>query len=415
MGLFSIFSGKSPETHEQRGDKFIEIGAYGDARIEYENALHKIETKFPEKAPLIERIRQKMTRAGEFLARAHMENADILVNAGDYQEALELFQLAMDLAEDENLKNTVSKKIHSLIEDYGESDISDSPVPGATSTAVSDDALMELVIPEDASEDELFSVLCHAVPESVENAYHSYGDAFKQGYIALNQGEFEMAVELLTGAMEENARPNLIALELATAHIHLQDYDNARELLESFLREHPEDIRAYQLLCEIYWDTRDYDKADRLLAGCPDTIRENPPILLLLGETRFQEKAYDAAESVFNRYIAINGQDEIVSRSLAKTLEARGDLEAARELYAQTINQCTSCQKRVDPFLKRRYAELSFQAGDTSTKLLDIYLALAQEDPANRSVYYQRIAGIYEKKGDMLEARRYAAFGSEAR
>ena len=39
MGLLSIFSGKAPENHEQKGDALFEANAYGKAVVEYQRAL----------------------------------------------------------------------------------------------------------------------------------------------------------------------------------------------------------------------------------------------------------------------------------------------------------------------------------------------------------------------------------------
>ena len=47
MGFLKIFSGKSPEEHEQKGDSLFKISAAGDAKLEYEAALHKLENHIP--------------------------------------------------------------------------------------------------------------------------------------------------------------------------------------------------------------------------------------------------------------------------------------------------------------------------------------------------------------------------------
>ncbi|MGM0453063.1 MAG: tetratricopeptide repeat protein [Thermodesulfobacteriota bacterium] len=416
MGLFRIFSGKTPEEHEQSGDAYARGGAFGEARLEFEKALQKIERKFPEKAPLSPRLAEKYQQASESLARSHQKEADALADAGDQDAAGELYHLALDLTGDEALKKHLSDRLQRMHQEH------DTAETGALQPDPADpDAGENLADPEEAPElseesaEEIFSVLCHALPEDLEAAYRSYGEAFKAGYIALNQGDFETALEQLSLALEENAdAPGLIALELATAYIHLDDHDHARYLLERFIEQNPEEIRAYQLLCEIYWERGDYTAADDLLAACPDAIQNAKAILLLTGETRFQEKDMDAAEAAFIQYIDIHGEDEIVCRALAKTRESRGDLDSAKELYAQIINQCSACGAMVDPFLKRRYAELSFESGDLTAKLLDIYLGLVREDPDNRGLYFHRIARIYENQGESREAHRYDAFARQS-
>jgi len=414
MGLFRIFSGKSPEAHEQRGDDCIKSGAFGDARIEYEKAVCKIEKHFPEKAHLASRLNEKILKANESLARTHLENANSLAEIGDFREARDLYALAGELTRDEALRAKIDARMASAHEDRVPSRkplTEDLHLPHPE--AVSDDIPDEF---SDDSDDEIFSILCHALSPETEDAYRGYGDAFMRGYIALNRGEFKAAEKELTRALEENAgKHTQIPLELATACIHIKDYNRARGLLETVIAEHPGEVRACHLLCEIYWETRDYAHANRLLAEVPGELRKDLSILLLKGETRYQEQAFEAAELIFREAMTIHGSDEIVSRALAKTLEAKGETDAAREMYAEIINRCTSCQKAVDPFLKRRYAELCFNTGQYSTKLLDIYLGLTQEDPANRALYYRRIATIYKERGEMGESRRFDAFAENIR
>jgi tetratricopeptide (TPR) repeat protein len=433
MGLFDMFSGKSPERHEARGDEYAGNRAFGDARIEYEKALEKIEKRFPEKAHLKDRLVGKMQHASNGLAENHLVNADAMAKAGDTADARELYQLALDLVADNGLK----KKIEARLRDLAAGIDASGAVKPAYGGAVRENDHTGLEDDEDDGDDdeyedayddeydeyddddddeydkEIFDVLCNALPADLQEAYGNYGESFMSGYVALNEGDFEYAVEQLENAMAENSPPNLIPLELATALIHLGDHDAAVDLLESFVRQNPEQTRAYQLLCEIYWEKQDYDRAGRLLAKAPDSLKNSKSVLILEGENLFQRKEYSAAASIFEKYMNAHGKDEIVSRALAKTMEASGRIEDAKNLYAEIINSCLTCGTRADPFLKRRYAELCFQGGDTSTNLLGIYLDLAREDPDNRSVYFSRVSSIFDSQGEADEARRYEALSKK--
>ncbi|MFO8113612.1 MAG: tetratricopeptide repeat protein [Desulfosalsimonadaceae bacterium] len=403
MGFFGIFSGRSPESHEERADAFMRSGAFGDALIEYEKALDKIEKRFPEKAHLKDRLGDKLGSARNALAKTHLEDAEIMIKAGEHAEARELFQLAMELAEDGDVKRKIEQRLADFVGSEAVSvkppPVYDREEPGLEEEEEADE--------EDEYDEEIFSVLCHALPEEMQEAYQGYGRSFVSGYVALNDGDFQAAARHLEDAMAENSGHTLIPLELATAYIHLDANDEAAELLESFVAQNPEQTRAYQLLCEIYWGKKDFDRSGRLLSQVPDSIKHAKAMLLLQGENRFQKKEYAAAEAIFNECAAIHGKDEIISRALAKTLEASGRTEEAKALYAEIINKCHSCGTRADPFLKRRYAELCYQSGDTSKNLLDIYLGLVQEDPDNRSAYFGRISDIFHHKGEFDEARRF--------
>jgi len=45
-----------------------------------------------------------------------------------------------------------------------------------------------------------------------------------------------------------------------------------------------------------------------------------------------------------------------------------------------------------------------------STRILEMFLSLVQEDPDNRREYYDRIGKLYESAGNSAEAQRYFEF-----
>lgn len=408
MGLFRMFAGKSPESHEEKGDAYLRLGAFGDARIEFEKALHKIETRFSEKKHLAGRIREKLRSASEALARQHVENAAALAEAGEPEQAAELYGLAMGLTNRQDLQRKIEQGLQQLAPAGGPVFNGDpgtvAPQPDAGSAEEAGQVFGEKI----QDTDEIFSVLCSSLPAQTAAVYRQYGSRFARGYVALNRGDFARAAEELFEALKEhNGKNTLIPLELATAYLHLEQHARALEILEAFLSENSGEIRAYQLLCEIYWEAGDFSAADRLLASAPHDMRRLPGFQMLAGETRFQAGDLPGAESAFLAYAEAHGSDEIVSRALAKTYEAAGQPEKARDLYARVMNRCASCGRSIDPFVKRRFAELSYECGETSSKLLDLFFTLVREDPDRRADYYGRIGSIYEKRGETREAARY--------
>ncbi|MFP4649531.1 MAG: tetratricopeptide repeat protein [Desulfobacterales bacterium] len=417
MGLLSIFAGKKPEDHEEKGDELFRSKAFGDARIEFERALHKIDTRFSEKAHLKDRIRQKLDSAGDCLALVHVENAEAMAEAGDTREAEELFELALGLAGREDTRRKITKAVNRLYENKNQNqDAAESASGHSQGESADYENHYSPDTPdfEDRDDAELFAVLLNALPAETAEAYRSYGETFARGYAALNRGEFDLAIEELSAAMEENRDDfTLIPLELATAYLHAEEHGRARDLLESFISQNPEETRAYQLLCELYWEAGEFSKAGALIESSPAVIRGSASIQLLDGETRFQSGDLNGAREVFRACMDEHGAGEIVLRALAKTCEAAGDIEEARALYAQIMNHCASCQRAVDPLIKRRFADLSLESGDTSSKLLDLLFSLVQEDPDNRGDYYLRIGRIYEKRGEDKEARRYLGLAGQ--
>jgi len=404
MGFLDFFSGGSPEKYEQKADAFVISGSYGDAKIEYEKALDKLDRQ-PESKPGYNRlIEDKLRHCKEELALEHRQNGAALVEAGCADEARELFYLALELTADLRLTTDIKMLLDSIPTDADEPEayaFPDDAMPG-TGTYEEDDP---------GSEEEYFTALCNSLEDVERDEYRSYSDTFRQGFIALNRGDFRTAVVLLSEA--HDAYPfatNYITLELATAHLNMDDNELARELLENFLNEHPESLKAYYLMCEILWESKAFDAVRELLSNCPEDLSGSLPVKMLAGETLLRSEKYEEAVSFFRELLETAGWNNAVAQALAGAYEALGLNEKARNLYGEIMGSCAGCGAHVDPKVKQRYAETSFETGDFSTKILELYLDLVREDPANRLDYYHRISRIYSLQGNETESRRFSAF-----
>jgi tetratricopeptide (TPR) repeat protein len=401
--MLKIFKGKSPQEHEQKGDSFAQIGAWGKAKIEYDKALSKLDDKSLQYHELEKRLKEKILETKEALARDHKNTAVDMLEAEYYDEARQYISLALELTSDaqlkselealsENLKRGISKGIQEefaefkVFEDYEET-------PAA---------------PEETDDNEYFRALIGRLPDEVQEAYLSYGDDFKAGYSALNQGDFEPAISHLSKAMEDYPDPDsFIPLELATAYVNLEKFDQARRLLVQFLQYHPEALPAYQLLCELYWEKNEFDKADALLSSIPQELEDSVAVYILRGETLFHAQKYAETKQYYQDFLKNFGWSEPVARALAKAHEALDEIANARNVYREIMDQCQSCHAKIDPFVKQKYADLCFSSGLFTSEVLELYLSLAQQNPVNASDYYQKISQIYAAQGNHEEAHRF--------
>jgi tetratricopeptide (TPR) repeat protein len=400
MGLLKSILGQNPAKCEKRGDEFFDRSEWGRAKLEYEKALSQIDRRSPGYLRDEPRLQKKLTQAKESLAREHRQTGEELMETEHYGEARERFELVIDLSRDQNLIADAENRIQELeglssknaqMEDY-EVSVSEEEV-------------------HDTQDEELFAALCATLPEDVRDAYLSYGEEFKTGYLALNRGEFRIAADAISRAMEENPSPDsFIPLEMASTCLNLGQLDEARHLLETFLSYHPNALPGYQVICEVFWAMRSFDEAEKLLDECPDELKESVAFFLLRGETLFQAERYREAIALYQGFSTDYGWNNEIMKSLAKAYEASGDLMNAQGIYGSILNQCTSCHARVDTFVKRKFADISFDLGQHTTPVLEMYLSLAHEDSGNTPFYYQRVSEIYASQGNEVEARRFQRF-----
>ncbi len=406
MKLSHLFTGKPYEEIEKGADDLFQTGEYGSAKLEYERALHKSAKKAPE---AYDHLQAKIVKCKDALALEHLENAENLMEAGLREEAEDLLQLARELTQDGQLAVKIEEQLkqskrHSVApESLSESIIFESPEDAS-----------EFAYPE--SESEYFAALINTLPKEEREIYRGYKDPFREGYVKLNQGRFEEAEALLAQAMETNgSSTDFIRLELASAYLNTGNDVQGSLLLEDFMKDHPESLRAYPILCDVYWQNQAFDKANQLLMNCPESLMDSPEIQLLMGETLFHAGRYQEAESHYSNYLKAHGENEAIALALARTFEAMGSKEKAIAQYAEIMNNCRGCGRTVDPLIKQKYADISLETGDHSANILELYLGLVQEIPENRSDYYEKISSIYEKNGNETEALRFRSFAEQSR
>ncbi|MFC1828999.1 tetratricopeptide repeat protein [Thermodesulfobacteriota bacterium] len=407
MGFLKMFFNKAPEKIEQKGDAFLKASDWGRAKLEFEKALDALEKTSSDDASET-RLRDKLVQAKDALAHEHRQTGENLMEAEYYDEARGFLQLALELTRDPALISAVEK----LMQEIARLTAGDMQmeVPQSDLPPLADDETYT-----GDQDDETFMALCSALPEEMQEAYLSYGESFKTGFLALNRGDFDLAADALSRALEENPAPDsIIPLELATAYLNLEKLDEARHLLETFLQHHPDALPGYQVLCEIYWEMGAFDQAETLLADCPDDLKNSLAYVLLRGETLSQAGRHPEAASLYQDFMEVYGWNEPIAVALAGILERLGDLENARDLYAEIMNKCRSCHTRINPLITRRFADISFDLGKHSSVIVEMYHSLVQDDPENAPTYFQKISRIYASMGNDEEAHRFQVFAQQA-
>jgi len=412
MPWLKFLSGPTPEKLENKGDALCVSGHWGPARQYYERALAKLEKGAHPDPGRCRQLRRKIRQAREDLAREHRRTAISYLEGGHTKEAREALLLAKDISEDAGLREDVARQLAAM--DDAPSPVWDDPPDAVRKTAARvDGSDTEHPAP---SPEEHFQALCHTLPEVVARAYRQYGLDFRDGYIALNEGDFETAVRHLENAMAANPAPDsYIPLELATALLNLGRLEEAIVLLEQVRRQHPEALPAYQLLCEIYWEQGEFAKAEAMLALLPPHLTQSRAVMQLQGETLHRAGRYAEARDFYRGILEAYGWHEGTVLALAKTHESLDELSDARRLYGDLMTRCRGCGSRATPQMAHKYAELSFGGGERGTELLEIYLDLVRQNPADAVLYFERISRIYFDRGDMDEGERFQAFARRAR
>ncbi len=402
MSLLERLTGTTPEKLEQKADRLLTAGRWGEAKLAYEDARTKRSRRRGMNATHEHRLNAKIRQCRNALAREHRQSADDLLEGGFREEARELLVLAIEVSADEADRRELQAKLGVLDTHFSEQAGSALPLKIAARP------INYEIGPAADAEEEYFTALCHTLPDQVRRDYQQYSDDFKRGYVALNQGHFETAARHLEQAYKDAPHADShIPLELATAYLNLDRAIEARDLLVAYQRRHPDALPACRLLCEIYWDQGNFDQALELLDTLPPDLSASLAAAALRGETLERSGQRESARDLYRRFLDSYGWDPRMAHRLARICRDMDATEEALTLYRQIVESDRGCRARIAPEIRHEYAELSFAQGAQNAALLESYLTLASEIPDKSAFYYTRVAQLYTRQGHDREARRF--------
>ena len=244
MSILKFLSGPDPEQLEKKADDLLDSGFWGEAKLEYERALAKAEKKGRLSPVQKMRLSGKIIKARDGLAAEHQKTAEDYLEGGYYDDARAFLALAREITSSNNRIQELTlldEKLETLCRAEAEKE----PPDEYYGLADEEPAKEAYKVPPG----EQYHAICATLPPEIRDAYLSYDEDFRTGYLALNTGEFETAATHLARAMAADPDPgSYIPLELATAYLHLGKLAEARELLVPFLNHHPGALPAYQLM-----------------------------------------------------------------------------------------------------------------------------------------------------------------------
>lgn len=387
MAFFKLFSGKTPHDLETRGDALYGAGEFGLARIEYDKGLDKCRRKSPDDRELENRLIQKVRWSCEALALSHKQEGLEILESDYHEAAEESFRLALALTEDPELAG----ELKALLEKTRQRRREKEAFPDPDADLYEEEAGET----ERASDiDETFTALVSSLSAQARKSFLSYGDAFKEGYVALNEGRFELSARRLQEALDEHPEGDRILPELATAYLNLEMHTEAWDLAETFLESHPDEMQGWVVLSEVLWALGEYDAALERLGAAPASLAGTSPFLILRGETLLKSGRPGDAERLYKEAIDIRGADPEMTRALAGVYEVMGRKKEARDLYGKMLNESGTIGGPGNTWAKHRFAVLSFELGERTPALLKVFLSLVGENPAEQDDYYEKINSI---------------------
>ncbi len=426
MAFWKKLFGKNFEETVEYAEDLLKSGQPGEARLEFENALAK--GKNASKEQLLS-IRARIIEAQNMLSRAHADEGKAFAEKGDLDRAVECFETAIEVAGDDDIRREVQLLIDGL---------------------EADDARAAYAEAEEMTDEERFQILSGGWETERAVELESYGEPFKEAFLALHNGRAKEASEALTELAEGNKDALYLFLELGMARRNAGLHKEAIESLQTFLQrmkeedeaiaeereaeadENDEDeeeeedeeiltpearVQARAALAEIFLEHDDAEAAEDELRALVELLpdKSGPYVHLgafLRGQDRFEE-SMDVLEQG-HRHMGEIRPDMRVVREIGLTQKALGKNKDAIASLKSVIGYSAALRDyNFDPNTALPLAELYEDEGELGLAA-DLYRHLTSGSHARGHYEYNKEAGRLLIATDEIDlARRHLTRAQE--
>lgn len=164
------------------------------------------------------------------------------------------------------------------------------------------------------------------VPEAAAEYRAALGEAYAQlGRILLAQGDYPQALVALQHAVADGRT----LVDLATAHFHARQYEQAIEPLKIVLAANPRATAARHLLGKSYFMLRQFDKASQELTLALRAAPADVDVAYTLALARLKQQQPIAARQIFNRLLLKLGKRAEVYNLFGRAYRETGYFDEA--------------------------------------------------------------------------------------
>ncbi len=215
MSFFRKLFGSDPEALTQKANALFDAGAFGEAKLAYEKARDALPKEQSERAA---EVRARIDACRDHIATQRIAQAEVFRGRGDLLFAAEELRGALEVAASEDIR----ERAQATLDDLDRVEVQA--------------ANRKIEMPRD----ERIAVLAGSWEEEQANEYASYGDAFFDALLAMDDEDFATARAGFEAVMAEAESPLYLILEHAKACTLAGESATAIAGYQRFLAELPE-------------------------------------------------------------------------------------------------------------------------------------------------------------------------------
>lgn len=249
--------------------------------------------------------------------------------------------------------------------------------------------------------------------------FDSLGDEFKQAWIALQEGKFDVAIEGLEKIYKVHPQDVDVILELGRAYYGKDDAKRASQLLEK-ADKLADVIEVKTLRAQVLWSLGRFDVAEGVLQAAHDMEPENLSVLASIAQHGLFSKDYESGIEALEVLMEAVPNDLSVLRLGARLYLEAGNEDKALECF-EAVNKLhwsidPQTQKRIfDKNTAAAAAAIYMKRGEHRERTAVLLEALRESTEGEEHMtIVMQLADLYEKmqkpgkRNDALdEAIRY--------
>lgn len=240
------------------------------------------------------------------------------------------------------------------------------------------------------------------VIHSLNGTYGESTDRMAQlGLLLYKTGKPDEALNLLETVIKDSPNNPNFYFTLFDIYMDARNIKKASKVADQLIVSFPEDWRGYYSRSLVYMDQKEPQAVIALLKPVSDTFAKIYSIQYLLGLSHNQMKQFDEAEEYLSKALTIRPGSPNVLHTMAILYDEIKNWEKSDEIYIQLIKFDSS-----DAQAFNNYAYSLVERNEQFKKALELAKKAIDLEPENPS-YLDTIGWIYFKLNNVKKARQF--------
>lgn len=281
--FFKLFK-KNIDYYIERGDRYFTEARYSEARHEYGEALLRLPDEAGTSDDKSSYIRDRLSASCNELARMNLNEADHARNLGDEAKALEHAELAIELAEDDTLREKARIFVRKITSVSPETPPT-APTHSCSGCTPSHHAVSST---DDFSSDflsvaEQFELLIHPLPGDLPERYRQMGEKFAYAYTAVHNDRVEEGFKIFK-ELSDRSTNDILDYEIALIDFRQGRLEECEQGLRSAISRNSGNPLCFLGLVQLLVETDRLHEAMPILEGMISDGHLPDQATLILGD-----------------------------------------------------------------------------------------------------------------------------------